>query len=614
MIRRYLRSTVFLISMGFSLITQAHAHINSESEFPQPQFARANWQSLNGPWQFAFDDKNIGLNQHWQQNGLPSPRAIQVPFTFESALSGIKDTSEHGFSWYEKTFSLPSTWKAKAVLLHFGAVHYKATVWLNGQLLGTHTGGQTPFEFELTKLNSARAGSNTLVVRCEHPPTDPYIARGKQATTPIPDSVFYTRTSGIWQSVWLEEVGTNSLSGAHFETDLQGNGSALIQLRHPSEQQNIRITVIEPSGNKWHKIQAIPENATEAKIDFKIAHPALWSPSHPQLYEVEMELLENNGSLADQVSSYFGIREIKLENGKLFLNGESLYLKFVLDQGFWPDGIWATPSTADLLKDIQLTQAMGFNGVRKHQKIEDPRFLYLADHMGLLVSGEFASPFKFSQSSWQQFSREWTEAVTRDWNHPSIIIWAPANESWGYPNLASPQQQKALRALYTQTKSLDSSRLAIDNEGWQHSDLTDLFALHDYAKDGPTLVNEFSHFNPNAQPPIQIPNIPGALIPGFSYNKSPLYLSEFAGIGFILPGDNVASNAWGYQGLEPSGVAALGRLQSLYSGLTQLHNLIGICITQLTDVEQEVNGLLTYHRQPKYDLSEIKKLNDSLQP
>ena len=592
----------------FGLLGLATTPASAREDVPQPQFARTAWTSLNGLWSFAFDDQNVGIAQHWEKKADLGSRQIQIPFPYESSLSGIHDTTPHLVSWYATDFTAPANWSGKKIFLHFGAVHYKSAVWLNGELLGEHIGGQTPFVFDLAA--AMKPGANHIVLRSEHPAKDLLIARGKQTPEDQSTSIFYTRTSGIWQSVWLEATGANSLDSAHFTTSNDGTGSVQLALHNAANNLSVKMHVTEPTGQTWDVTQNIVEGTQQTQIAFNIAQPLLWGPGHPNLYDVTFELSDATGVI-DQVNSYFGLRELHLANNRLIMNGQPLYLKLLLDQGFWPEGIWSAPNTESFVNDIRVSQTMGFNGVRKHQKLEDPRFLYWADKMGLLVSSEFASPFEFSPDSSAQFAREWTEAIHRDWNHPSIIMWVPANESWGYPDFAQKDQQNALMGMYDLTKQLDPTRFVIDNDGWEHSNKTDLFALHDYAKTGDGLRDDFADFG-KILPLRQIPNARSPLIQGFEYNGAPAYLSEFAGIGFILPGDDVPSNAWGYAGLEADPAHALARLQDLYAGLKQSPALIGFCITQLTDVEQEVNGLLTYNRQPKYDLQEVSRLNATL--
>jgi len=286
-------------------------------------------------------------------------------------------------------------------------------------------------------------------------------------------------------------------------------------------------------------------------------------------------------------------------------------LKMVLDQGYWPESTLTPPTDDAIQYDIKMTKAMGFNGARKHQKLEDPRYLYWADKMGLLVSSEMANAYLFDEGYVQRFTREWTEAVERDYNHPSIIMWVPINESWGVPNLRDPRQQQHLRAMYTLTKSLDSTRLVIDNDGWEHSDMTDLFAIHDYARNGELLRDKYKDLG---KPDAGVPNnARSALAPGFKYNGTPVVLSEFGGISYIMPGQQAPEGSWGYSGLEPDQNSAFGRLKGLWFGIRDTPAFAGICYTQLTDVEQEINGLMTYDRKLKFSAEELKKLNDSLQ-
>jgi beta-galactosidase/beta-glucuronidase len=280
----------------------------------------------------------------------------------------------------------------------------------------------------------------------------------------------------------------------------------------------------------------------------------------------------------------------------------------VLDQGYWPQSTLTPPSDEAIQYDIRMTKAMGFNGARKHQKLEDPRYLYWADHMGLLVSSEMANAYLFDADYAVQFTREWAAAVERDYNHPSIVLWVPINESWGTPNLRDLGQQQHLRSLYTLTHSLDATRPVIDNDGWEHTNLTDLFAIHDYARNGELLYAKYRDLgNPGARVPD---NARAALAPGNAYNGSPVYLSEFGGIAFIAPGTDVPKEAWGYSGIEKTADSALERLRGLYTAISRVPAFAGLCYTQLTDVEQEINGLLTYDRKPKYDVRVVKEIND----
>ncbi|HKW96517.1 MAG TPA: glycoside hydrolase family 2 TIM barrel-domain containing protein [Bryobacteraceae bacterium] len=572
-------------------------------EFPEPQFERAQWLNLNGQWQFEFDDANRGLADAWQAAGKSFSREITVPFCFESMRSGIGDTSFHPWAWYRRSFTVPDAWKGRRVLLHFGAVDYRAMVWLNGQFTGRHEGGNTPFAFDITRL--LKPGANVLTVRAEDPPTDRYIPRGKQYWEPKSASIFYTRTSGIWQTVWLEATGDSYLTHVRITPSIDGMVRFDARIAHAAAGLTFRVVV---SFNRQQVAEVTgTADGPRAAAAALIPEPHLWWPSNPQLYDAVFEL-RRGATVLDRVSSYFGIRSVSTDNGRVLINGRPTFLKFVLDQGYWPESTLTPPTDDAIQYDIRMTKEMGFNGARKHQKVEDPRFLYWADHMGFLVSGEMANAYLFDDAYVERFTREWMEAVERDYNHPSIIIWAPLNESWGVPDLRDSRQQNHLKALYTLTHSFDRTRLVIDNEGWEHTDMTDLFALHDYARTGELLSEKYKELG---KPGARIPEVGRSpLAPGYSYNGSPFYLSEFGGIAFIPPGHEVPKAAWGYSGVEKTADSALERLRGLYSAIARTPAWSGLCYTQLTDVEQEINGLMTYDRKPKFDVRAVKEIND----
>ncbi|HLY15910.1 MAG TPA: glycoside hydrolase family 2 TIM barrel-domain containing protein, partial [Bryobacteraceae bacterium] len=334
--------------------------------------------------------------------------------------------------------------------------------------------------------------------------------------------------------------------------------------------------------------------------------PRLWSPGSPNLYDLVLEL-RHRGAVLDSVHSYFGIRGVTAEDGRVLLNGNPTFLKMVLDQGYWPESILTPPTDEAIQYDIRMTKEMGFNGARKHQKLEDPRFLYWADRMGFLVSSEMANAYEFDDAYVARFTHEWTEAVERDYNHPSIVIWVPINESWGVPNLRDARQQNHLKSLYALTHSLDATRLVIDNEGWEHTDMTDLFAIHDYTRTGDLLYERYKDLGKAG---AGVPdNYKASLIPGYRYNGSPVALTEFGGIAFIPQGHEVPQEAWGYSGVEKTTDAALERLHGLYAAIARIPGFAGLCYTQLTDVEQEINGLMTYDRKLKFDAAKLREIN-----
>ncbi len=560
-------------------------------EFPQPQFERTRWLSLNGVWQFGYDGKAF-------------PLKITVPFAVETKLSGIADTSFHPEVWYRRSFDVPADWKGSRVLLKFGAVDYMATVWVNGQQAASHTGGSTPFGADITAL--LKPGGNVIAVRAEDSPTDRHQPRGKQYWELKSRGIFYTRTTGIWQPVWLEAAGESYLDRVRITAGM--DGIAQFDARIARQQPGLKFRVTVRFGQDTLGTVEV-QGSERTAASWIVRQPRLWAPGAPNLYDVTFEVVKD-GKTLDEVRSYFGFRTVAIENGRFALNGRPLYLKMVLDQGYWPESTLTPPSDEAMQFDIRAMQEMGFNGARKHQKLEDPRFLYWADKMGFLVSDEAANAYLFDPAYVARFTQEWAESVERDYSHPSVVMWIPVNESWGVPDLRDSRQAEHLKAMYRLTKSLDATRPVIDNDGWEHTDLTDLMGLHDYAKTGEVLVSKYKGVGGAG---TEVPrNGREAMAPGFRYNGSPLFLSEFGGISYIAPGSNVPSDAWGYAGVEPDQDAAFRRLESLWDGLAKLPNIVGLCYTQLTDVEQEINGLLTYDRKPKFDAAKLKALNDRL--
>ncbi len=563
-------------------------------EYPQPQFERKDWQSLNGQWDFGYDGKTFD-------------KKITVPYTVETKLSGIGDTEFHPEVWYKRSIQIPAAWKGKRVLLKFGAVDYIATVWVNGTEVASHVGGSTPFDTDIT--DALKAGSNEIRVRAVDPPTDRYVPRGKQYWEPKSKGIFYTRTTGIWQPVWLEATGESYLSRIRITAEM--DGTARFDARIARHQKDLKlVAIIRNQSGILSTAEAIAQDERPS-VSVVVAQPRLWGPGSPNLYDVEFQIKKGE-QILDRVQSYFGFRTISIENGKFMINGRPVFLKTVLDQGYWPESTLTPPTDAAIKFDIEQMLAMGFNGARKHQKLEDPRFLYWADKMGFLVSSEAANAYLYDEQYVARFTQEWIESVERDASHPSIILWIPVNESWGVPNLYDHRQSAHLKAMYWLTKSLDPTRPVIDNDGWEHTDTTDLFGIHDYARTGDILVSKYKNVKGAGSPFPR--NGREALAPGFSYNGAPIFLSEFGGISYIAPGSNVPSDAWGYAGVEPNQAAAFARLKSLWEGIAQLPNIMAICYTQLTDVEQEINGLMTYDRKLKFDPAEIKKLNDMLVP
>jgi beta-galactosidase/beta-glucuronidase len=578
-------------------------------ELPRPDFARQDWRTLNGRWDFAFDDDDRGLRERWFDGMHAFPRAIVVPYTFQSKLSGIADTAFHDVVWYRRSIAVPAEWRNRRVLLNFGAVDYEATVWVNGEHAGDHTGGHVGFSLDIT--DHLKPADNVVVVRVYDPGTDRTIPRGKQYWQPASASIFYTRTTGLWQPVWIEAAGATRIAAIRITPDID-RAQATIAVDLASASQATTPTraplTLRVTATLDGVVQASSETTittSSASAVLALPNQRLWSPDRPTLYDIKLELV-SNGAVIDRVDSYFGQRKIAFHDGQMYLNNAPYFLRFALDQGYWPESVLTPPSDEAIQYDIKMTKAFGLNGVRKHQKAEDPRFLYYADKMGLLVWGEMANAQEYSPEYAARFTREWQEIVARDYNHPAIVAWVPINESWGVPQiLTNAEQQAHAKALYQLIKSLDPTRPVVDNDGWEHTSDTDILTLHDYARTGDLLAKKYESLRID---PSHIPrNGRDALVFGATYNGAPFMLTEFGGIAYRV-GAPGAANEWGYSGIETSREAFLARLDGLVKAIRQNPVWAGFCYTQLTDVEQEINGLMTFDRKPKVDPDEYRKI------
>lgn len=574
-------------------------------EYPRPQFVRADWQNLNGAWAFAFDDGDEGLAGRWYDPVNVAdhfPLRIETPFVFQSALSGIGRRERHDLLWYHRTFELPDGWRedGRRVLLHFGAVDYRAWVWVNGEFAVYHEGGHTPFQADITPL---LARTNHLVVRVEDVISDLTQPRGKQFWQEQPGGIFYTPSSGIWQTVWLEVVPTVHLTRVQFTPDVAA-GAVTVACTASSALPATAGCEITFEGAFVASAEITLEGGRGEAV-VPIPNARLWSPEDPACYDVTLRLRAGAGP-EDIVRSYFGLRSVAVAGGRILLNGAPYTMKLVLDQGYFPTGLLTAPSDAELRRDVELAREMGFNGVRKHQKVEDPRYLYWADRLGLLVWGEMANNYRFSETGVSRLVAEWQEAIARDYNHPCIVAWVPVNESWGVPALQQERRQRELlQALYHLTRSLDPTRLVISNDGWEHA-TSDLCTIHDYSHDVDALyaryaaMEEMLAYRPSNRP---------LYVEEFGYGGQPILVSECGGIAYRL-GDE---QGWGYSTVadETSFAASYRRL---IAALQRAPLLQGYCYTQLTDVEQEINGLLTFDRRPKLPLDIIRAINEGRSP
>ena len=579
-------------------------------EYPRPQFVRNQWLNLNGEWEFAFDDANQGLQLGWF-DGRTLPGRITVPFAYQTPLSGVNDKSIHEYMWYARSFEIPKDWHGD-ILLNFGAVDYSSILWINGQEVGHNQGGHVPFQFDIAPY--LKPGVNRLTLRVEDK-QDPGQPRGKQSVSGIPQEIDYYCTSGIWQTVWLEPVPSLRIEELRIVGHAHRNLVEIIVYLHaPSAAWRIEAEVTD-MGRFVTRGEGRTAVATGHLI-LSIPYAKLWSPESPHLYDIRVRLYDN-GQLLDEVNSYFGLRGIELRDGKFLLNGESVYLQMILDQGYWPQSLLTAPSDEALQTDIGWAKAFGFNGVRKHQKIEDPRWLYWCDRLGVMVWEEMPNAREWSLEAEEKLSAEWQRAVRRDYNHPSIVAWVPVNESMGFPQLAQQHagQYAFIERMVRTTRRLDDTRPVIDNDGWEHTDIADVCAIHDYSPSSEVLVKRYQKTLAGGSLPatVWIGDKP-LFARGSKYRGQPIVLSEVGGFLAIppdIPPEERDVLYRFYDSFEKP-EELVEKYRDLMKGIAQLVFLAGFCYTQLTDIEQEINGLLTYDRQPKVPAEEIARIHHDM--
>lgn len=579
---------------------------------PRPQFTRAHWIDLGGAWDFAYDDTGQGLDQGWQERVDVYTHTIQVPFPPESSASGIGDTSFHPIVWYRRTFSVSPEDREKRLLLHCGAVDYRACVWVNGQLVATHEGGQSSFSADITP--ALHPGEDqVLVIRAEDVPQDLAQPRGKQDWLEQPHRIWYDRTTGIWQPIWLEAVAPTHISQVRWTPDLD-QGVLGFSVKFQRQEQtglHLRVQLSLHGVILADDIYAVQGTAVERQIAFDRSsmmnrEKLLWSPEHPNLVDATLTLLTGN-EIVDEIQSYVGLRSVGISGGHFLLNGHPYYLRLVLEQGYWPESHLAAPGAEALRHEVELVKALGFNGIRIHQKVEDPRFLYWCDRLGLLVWGEMANAYIFSPTAVERLTREWLEVLDRDYSHPCIVTWVPLNESWGVPDVArDPAQRHYVQALYYLTKALDPTRPVIGNDGWEHV-VSDIYSIHDYAFDGATLRERYGSLEAVRHTLREVqPGDHSVVLPGYKHTHEPIMLTEFGGISYLpQPG-----TSWFGYGTVTNPEAFLSKYRELLDAILESPAVAGFCYTQLTDTEQENNGLLTANREPKFDMVAVRSITE----
>ena len=548
-------------------------------EHPKPQFQRDAWINLNGEWQFEIDRGNSGVARKLYEDAAALGAKINVPFCPQCKLSGVEDKDFMTSVWYKREVELTEEQLSGKVFLHFGAVDYWATVYVNGKRAGKHKGGYVSFKFDVTEY--VHAGKNTICLHAEDDERDRLIPRGKQSELYYSHGCDYTRTTGIWQTVWMEFVPNTYIAKTKYLMDAEActltiiadlEGAGTLTAAASFDGADCGTASIECAGG-------------QAVLTLKLTEKHLWEVNKGGLYDLKLTYGD------DVVNSYFGLRSIAYRDHKFFLNGKSVFQRLILDQGFYPDGVYTAPSDAELEADIDRSMAMGFNGARLHEKIFEERFLYHADKKGYLVWGEFPNwglDHSYADSIYGILP-EWLEEVERDFNHPAIIGWCPFNETWDMGG--RKQWDDVLNLVYSATKSADPTRPCIDTSGNYHVNKTDVYDVHDYEQDPAKFAEHFSDYNEF-----------GTMSNGLGNRrqhydgKTPFFVSEYGGIRWTDKQDG-----WGYGNAPKTEEEFLARLKGLTDVLLDDDRIFALCYTQLTDVEQEQNGLYTYDRRPKFD-------------
>ena len=578
-------------------------------DYPRPQFVRKAWQNLNGEWNFVFDDNDEGETKKYFLN-FPKSRKINVPFTYETKLSGIEDESIHYVVWYNRKINISKElFCDKKAILNFEGSDYKTKVWINGNYIGENVGAYSRFSFDIEQY--VIDGENDITVKVEDSLSKDQ-PRGKQRYKKESWKCWYIQTTGIWKTVWMEVVSKEYIKNVkttpkaekvqlEIETNL---------LENDIENQNYYIeTIISFDGQILNKTKEKINNYYQ-KLEMNISADEIqhnvkrWSVNAPNLYDINYKLYCKD-KVIDNISSYFGVREISIKENRIYLNEEELYLKLILDQGYWKESHLTPPDEQSLISDIESVLAFGYNGVRKHQKIEDERFLYWCDVKGVLVWSEMANCYDFNDKSLQNFTNEWIKVVKQNYNHPSIITWVPINESWGVPEVSSSKkQQDFINSLYYLTKAIDNTRPVISNDGWEHT-ISDIITIHDYIQDNELLYQKYTDTNMNILNNLEEYNGKHRLFANrYKYKGQPIIMSEYGGIAIN------SAEGWGYGKQVKDEEELIERFAKLTKSIYNIPYICGYCYTQLTDVQQEINGLMDIDRNYKIAPNVIRNINN----
>lgn len=588
-------------------------------DYPRTQFVRTDWENLNGTWDFAFDDANIGEKERWYDT-FNGNLKIQVPFTYETKMSGIGDETRHDNVWYRKIITVDGAKLEKNnLLIHFEGSDYITKLWVNGQYAGCHRGGYARFSFDISNL--VKDGENEIIVKAEDS-FDVQQPRGKQRWRGENFNCWYVQTTGIWKTVWTEYAPkvriesvkmTPNMEDFTLELELRVNapdfmctGDLLVETLVTFEGDFVAKNYVAINSDCVRtSIDMVERTGNRSRAGFEWS-VKIWTPETPNLYDLEFRLI-NKGEVLDEVGSYVGMREIRIDGSNILLNNRPLYQRLILDQGYWTDSHLTPPSEEALIEDIDKIQALGYNGLRKHQKTEDERFLYWCDVKGMLVWSEMPSTYWFSDKAVTQFAQEWMEIVKQNYNHTCIITWTPLNESWGMNCVETKRMEQSFtEAIYHLTKAVDKMRPVIVNDGWEHT-ISDIITLHDYEENGETLkaryteckddimTNEVYHCGHHC-----------AFANGYEYKGQPIIISEYGGIAF----SGGAEGAWGYGNTVTTDEAFIDRFDRITTAVKEIPYVCGFCYTQVSDVQQEINGLMDSDRNFKIDPKIIKEINE----
>ena len=590
-----------------------------KKDYPRPQFVRDNWENLNGTWDFGFDDANQGEKEKWYEK-FPGELKIEVPFTYETKLSGIQDERRHDNIWYHKTITVDaSKLTDNRLLIHFEGSDFHTKLWVNGAYAGDHKGGYARFSFDITEL--VKDGENELTVKVEDS-FDIQQPRGKQRWIDENFGCWYVQTTGIWKTVWTEYVPDIRLDYVKMTPNLHDMALEIeYQIDAPESAMaggNLMVVATVTFGDMLisKTMTVMTSDHTKTKID--VFHKTngqtncgmewgvrTWSPESPDLYDITFEVV-SDGKILDTVGSYFAMREIRIDGSNILLNGHPLYQRLILDQGYWKDSHLTPPSEEALIEDIDKIHELGYNGLRKHQKTEDERFLYWCDVKGMLVWSEMAAAYEYSDKAVEEFTREWTEIVRQNYNHPCIITWTPVNESWGVSQVETdPMQQHFTEMLYHLTKSMDRYRPVIVNDGWEHT-ISDIITLHDYEEVGETFYKRYMEFKEQIlTTEVYHSSHKSAFANGFVYKGQPIIISEYGGIAF-----NNDDSGWGYGNKVNTKEDFIRRFDEITTAVKEVPYCCGFCYTQVSDVQQEINGLMDMERNFKVDPAVIKEINE----